>query len=190
MSNRITTVEEFNEKVRKKQEKEKKEEEEKQSIIDSVNNWVNDYDDIETAKKKLEENTPNFLQKIGGRITEYEEKKRRERQEAKRIKMEKEQKYQNKKDKRDKIQEEYGFTDEELFKLYNNEVNKADKVYKAYVKGISRLDKVNGRFLASQLVKLEVLNQQNNQIIEQNTELIGQNKEIIKLLKEIAENTR
>ena len=113
-----------------------------------------------------------------------EEKKRRERQEANRIKMEKEQKYQSKKEKRDKINEDYGFTNDELFRLYHNEAKEADKVYKAFVTGgFSRLDKVNGRFLASQLIKLDVLNQQNNQIIEQNVE-------IIKLLKEISENLK
>ncbi len=64
---------------------------------------------------------------------------------------------------------------------YKNEANLADKVYKAYVtNGISRLDKVNGRFLASQTIKLDVL-------IEQNKQLIEQNNTIIKLLEKISE---
>lgn len=96
----------------------------------------------------------------------------------------KEEKYQNKIDERYKINEDYGFTDDELFKIYHNESKQADTVYKAFVTdGISRLEKVNGRFLASQLIKLDVLSQQNNHIIQQNNE-------IIELLKEIAENTK
>ena len=64
---------------------------------------------------------------------------------------------------------------------YSHEANLADKVYKSYVtNGISRLDKVNGRFLASQTIKLDVL-------IEQNKELIQQNDKIIKLLEKISE---
>lgn len=177
MNNKITTVEEFNE-------KEKKEEERKRSIIDSVNNWINDYEDVETAKKKLEENTPNFLKRIREDIKKNEKERERKKEEERRIMLEKEQKYQNKKEKRDKINEDYGFTNDELFKMYHNEAKEADKVYKAFVTGgFSRLDKVNGRFLASQLIKLEVLNQQNNQIIKQNVE-------IIKLLKEISENLK
>ena len=64
---------------------------------------------------------------------------------------------------------------------YSHEANLADKVYKSYVThGISRLDKVNGRFLASQTIKLDVL-------IEQNKQLIQQNDKIIKLLEKISE---
>ena len=63
---------------------------------------------------------------------------------------------------------------------YSQEAKLADKVYKSYVTdGISRLDKVNGRFLATQTIKLDVL-------IDQNKQLIDQNTEIIKLLKEIS----
>ena len=99
-------------------------------------------------------------------------------------KEEKEQKYQNKMDERSKINEDYGFTDDEIFRIYQVESKQADKVYKAFVTGgVSRLEKVNGRFLASQLRKLDVLSQQNNRIIQQNNE-------IIELLKEIAENTK
>lgn len=64
---------------------------------------------------------------------------------------------------------------------YKQEAELADKVYKSYVThGISRLDKVNGRFLASQTIKLDVL-------IEQNKELIQQNYKIIELLEKISE---
>lgn len=64
---------------------------------------------------------------------------------------------------------------------YSHEAKLADKVYKSYVtNGISRLDKVNGRFLASQTIKLDVL-------IEQNKQLIQQNDKIIKLLEKISE---
>ena len=106
------------------------------------------------------------------------------KEEKEKLKEENEQKYQNKKDKRDKINEQYGFTNDELFRMYNDESKQADKVYKAFVTdGISRLEKVNGRFLASQLIKLDVLTQQNNQIIQQNTEIID-------LLKKIAETIK
>lgn len=64
---------------------------------------------------------------------------------------------------------------------YKHEANLADKVYKSYVtNGISRLDKVNGRFLAAQTIKLDVL-------IEQNKQLISQNNTIIELLEKIYE---
>ena len=64
---------------------------------------------------------------------------------------------------------------------YKHEAKLADKVYKSFVTdGISRLDKVNGRFLASQTIKLDIL-------IEQNQKLIEQNGEIISLLKDISE---
>ena len=42
-----------------------------------------------------------------------------------------------------------------------------------YYPGISRLDKVNGRFLASQTIKLDILIEQNKQLIEQNNTIIG-----------------
>ncbi|WP_296801161.1 zinc ribbon domain-containing protein [uncultured Methanobrevibacter sp.] len=62
---------------------------------------------------------------------------------------------------------------------YSHEAKLADRVYKSYVtNGISRLDKINGRFLASQTVKLDVL-------IEQNKQLIQQNDKIIELLEKI-----
>lgn len=64
---------------------------------------------------------------------------------------------------------------------YSHEAKLADRVYKSYVtNGISRLDKINGRFLASQTVKLDVL-------IEQNKQLIQQNDKIIQLLEKISE---
>ncbi|WP_296853718.1 zinc ribbon domain-containing protein [uncultured Methanobrevibacter sp.] len=64
---------------------------------------------------------------------------------------------------------------------YSHEAKLADRVYKSYVtNGISRLDKINGRFLASQTVKLDVL-------IEQNKQLIQQNDKIIELLEKISE---
>lgn len=64
---------------------------------------------------------------------------------------------------------------------YKQEAELADKVYKSYVThGISRLDKVNGRFLAAQTIKLDVL-------IEQNKQLIEQNNTIIKLLEKLTE---
>lgn len=64
---------------------------------------------------------------------------------------------------------------------YSHEANLADRVYKSYVtNGISRLDKINGRFLASQTVKLDIL-------IEQNKQLIQQNDKIIKLLEKISD---
>lgn len=50
---------------------------------------------------------------------------------------------------------------------YVTEAKLADEVYKAYITdGLSRLDKVNGRFLASQSIKTDILIEQNNQIIK------------------------
>ncbi|MGA2677361.1 MAG: hypothetical protein ACLQG5_10475 [Methanobacterium sp.] len=50
---------------------------------------------------------------------------------------------------------------------YKNDVELADLLYKAYVTlGISRLDKVDGRFLASQTIKLDTIIEQNTKIIE------------------------
>lgn len=50
---------------------------------------------------------------------------------------------------------------------YKIESKLADKVYKSYVTdGISRLEKVNGRFMASQTVKLDMLIEQNTKIIQ------------------------
>lgn len=64
---------------------------------------------------------------------------------------------------------------------YSQEAELADKVYKSYItNGLSRLDKINGRFLASQTIKLDIL-------IEQNKQLIDQNNSIIKLLEKISE---
>lgn len=43
----------------------------------------------------------------------------------------------------------------------------ADKIYKAYVTdGISRLEKINGRFMAAQNMKLDILIEQNTRIIQ------------------------
>lgn len=64
---------------------------------------------------------------------------------------------------------------------YSHEAQLADKVYKSYItNGLSRLDKINGRFLASQTIKLDIM-------IEQNKQLIEQNNTIIKLLEKISE---
>ena len=50
---------------------------------------------------------------------------------------------------------------------YITEAKLADEVYKAYVTdGLSRLEKVNGRFLASQSIKTDIMIEQNNRIIE------------------------
>jgi hypothetical protein len=50
---------------------------------------------------------------------------------------------------------------------YKIEAKLADQVYKAYVTdGLSRLEKVNGRFLASLSIKNDILIEQNNRIIE------------------------
>lgn len=50
---------------------------------------------------------------------------------------------------------------------YKIEAKLADQVYKAYITdGLSRLEKVNGRFLASLSIKNDILIEQNNRIIE------------------------
>lgn len=55
----------------------------------------------------------------------------------------------------------------EKTKDYSIEVKYADQLYKAYVNdGISRLDKVNGRFLAAQNLKLDTIIEQNEIIID------------------------
>jgi hypothetical protein len=49
---------------------------------------------------------------------------------------------------------------------YVTEAKLADEVYKAYITdGLSRLDKVNGRFLASQSIKTDILIEQNYRTI-------------------------
>jgi hypothetical protein len=50
---------------------------------------------------------------------------------------------------------------------YVKEAKLADTVYKAYITdGISRLEKINGRFLASLSIKADILIEQNNRIIQ------------------------
>ena len=76
------------------------------------------------------------------------------------------------------VESEVGSLDVQLvnrkISQYKQEAELADKVYKSYVtKGISRLDKINGRFLASQTIKLDILIEQNKQLIEQNNTIIG-----------------
>ena len=65
----------------------------------------------------------------------------------------------------DSIENEDKF--KEKTKDYSIEVKYADQLYKAYVSdGISRIDKVNGRFLAAQNLKLDTIIEQNEIIIE------------------------
>lgn len=61
--------------------------------------------------------------------------------------------------------------------IYKTEAKLADKLYKAYITdGLSRLEKVNGRFLASQTMKLDTLIEQNEKIIDLLEKLIETNK--------------
>lgn len=56
---------------------------------------------------------------------------------------------------------------------YAKEAKNADILYKSYVTdGVSRLDKVNGRFLASQTLKMDKLIEQNDKIINLLEELL------------------
>ena len=76
------------------------------------------------------------------------------------------------------VESEIGSLDVQLvnkkISQYSQEAELADKVYKSYVTmGISRLDKINGRFLASQTIKLDILIEQNKQLIEQNNTIIN-----------------
>ncbi|WP_298521288.1 hypothetical protein [uncultured Methanobrevibacter sp.] len=118
----------------------------------------------EEEKDKQDKNKPSIICQNCGKIYKdseicpncgtytihNEEEIRRIKEENKKIKEEREQEYLNKIDKREKINEEYGFTNDEIFKIYHDEAKQADKVYRAYVTyGISRIEKVNGRFLAS-----------------------------------------
>ena len=78
------------------------------------------------------------------------------------------------------------FKNDDLAEKYKEDAKKADKVYKAYVtSGLSRIEKINGRFLAYHLVKLDILNQQNKHLIEQNDRIIEQNDNIIELLTQL-----
>lgn len=50
---------------------------------------------------------------------------------------------------------------------FGKDVMLADEIYNQYrVNGINRVDKINGRLLASQTVKLDTIIQQNSKIIE------------------------
>ncbi len=50
---------------------------------------------------------------------------------------------------------------------YKKDIKLVDLLYKAYVThGVSRSDKINGRFLASQTIKLDTIIEQNTKIIE------------------------
>ena len=67
---------------------------------------------------------------------------------------------------RSTTEKEYDFFFEDKAEQFKKDTKKADKVYKTHVTSdISRLEKVNGRFLASQLIKLDILNEQNNHYI-------------------------
>jgi hypothetical protein len=56
---------------------------------------------------------------------------------------------------------------EERREEYVREAKLADKVYKSYITdGVSRLEKINGRFLASLSIKTDILIEQNNRIIQ------------------------
>lgn len=147
----------------------------------------------ELSEQKNEENKETgFLSKViekGGELKEkhdnYYEEQRIKNAEKRKLKKEKE--FAKKMENRTATEREYGFFYDDISEIYKEDAKKADKVYKAYITGgVSRLEKVNGRFLASQLIKLEVINQQNNRIIGQNSEIIEQNNEIIELLREIA----
>ncbi len=69
---------------------------------------------------------------------------------------------------------------------YVTEAKLADQVYKAYITdGLSRLEKVNGRFLASLSVKTDIMIEQNNRIIELlELQLNGGNNEIMSFCPE------
>ena len=60
-------------------------------------------------------------------------------------------------------------------KDYMIEAKLADNVYKSYVTdGVSRLEKINGRFMASQNMKLDLLIEQNNRIIQLLEKIAGE----------------
>lgn len=139
-----------------------------------------------------EKNEKGFFNRVIDKGTELKQRndahnKRIKEKNAEKRRKKEEKKLAEKMDNRTATEREYGFFYDDISEIYKEDAKKADKVYKAYITGgISRLDKVNGRFLASQLIKLEVLNQQNKRIISQNNEIIEQNNEIIELLREIA----
>lgn len=132
-----------------------------------------------------EKKETGFFGKVIDKGNELIEKNNAYNAEKRRLKEEK--KLAKKMENRTATEREYGFFYDDVSEIYKEDAKKADKVYKAYITGgISRLEKVNGRFLASQLIKLEIINQQNSRIISQNDEVIEQNNEIIELLREIA----
>lgn len=63
-------------------------------------------------------------------------------------------------------------------KDYLIESKLADGVYKSYITdGISRLEKINGRFMAAQNMKLDLLIEQNNRIIQLLEKIAGERNE-------------
>lgn len=121
--------------------------------------------------KSEEKNEKGFFAKMGVKKREgddeWEKKKQKKRE--KWIKEEMAKKQAN----RTTTEKEYGFYFEDMAQQFKEDAKKADSVYKAYVtSGVSRLEKINGRFLASQLIKLDILNKQNKRIIEQNDAII------------------
>lgn len=88
------------------------------------------------------------------------------------------------------IAEEQGFEEAKAYLNYTNgrvnyyvskqkdyliESRLADKVYKSYVTdGVSRLEKINGRFMAAQNMKLDLLIEQNNRIIQLLEKIAGE----------------
>lgn len=66
---------------------------------------------------------------------------------------------------------------EDKKKDYFIESTLADSIYKSYITdGISRLDKINGRFLAAQNMKLDILIEQNTKIIQLLEEIVKKDK--------------
>ena len=135
-------------------------------------------------KEKLEENKR--------KREEQKKKKKQEKEEWKRMNIDerdelwKKKKQEKKLSNRTTTEKEYDFYFEDMAQQFKEDAKKAERVYKAYVTyGVSRLEKINGRFLASQLIKLDLLNKQNKRIIEQNDSLIEQNGEIIDLLTQL-----
>lgn len=120
-----------------------------------------------------DENVQKFKNSVEGGVekvkTKYEEEQERSKI-KKEEKMKQERIELRKKQERETILIEKKEAKKAFFTAKSDEyvldAKLADKVYKAYITdGLSRIDKVNGRFLASQTIKMDVLIEQNNEII-------------------------
>lgn len=130
-------------------------------LMDKVNENVKKGLDA-VDKVKENENIKKSVDFVDKKI-EDEKQKREERKKEEIIKKQEKEKSQAIIIENTKVKEAFFNAKQEE---YVHDAKLADKVYKAYITdGLSRIEKVNGRFLASQTIKMDVLIEQNNEII-------------------------